>query len=222
MTYSVLYKFLRRQYALSFMETGELRVGSLYEYRRWEVHGSEIGDRGEGSKETICVDPIDSPEEVMAHPFLSHLIHASPGAKVNIHNASVTSKEESRDLYIYSMTESLLPEAAREMGYDSCILIRHPTAFLSSIDNALRLVADLQDGFHVQGCVYVSRTQLYSLEHGVMPALQHQAHPAVIKDTRYSYQREVRAIWEPKNPSIQPIILKCPQAIEYCELIEME
>ena len=204
------------------METGELRIGSLYAYRKTEMYGSEVGDRGEGSKNTICVDPIDSLEEVLAHPFLSRFIHVSPGAKINIHNASFTSREESKDLYIYSMTDSFVPEAAQSLRYDSCILIQHPSKFLSCLDKALRQVADLQHDFHVERCVYVSRAQLHSLEHGVVPALKHQAHPAVIKDTRYSYQREVRAIWEPRDSAGRPIILKCPQAIEYCELLEME
>ena len=97
MTYTTLYKFLNRKYALSFMGTGELRIGTLYEYRKSEIYGSEIGDREEGSKHTLCVDPVDSPEEVRTHPFLSRFMHVSPGAKIHIHNASFASREESKD-----------------------------------------------------------------------------------------------------------------------------
>lgn len=221
MGYTVLYKFLKQKHALSFMQTGELRIGTLYKYRKCEKYGTEIGDQGEGSKRTVCVDSVDSATQVLAHPFLSNFIRVSPGAEVRIHDALFTTQEESKDLYIYSMTESLIPATAQEFGYDSCLVIKQPMSFFSCIDAALRLVTSVENGFRVEKCIYISRTQLYSLEHGIAPAAEHQAHPAFIKDTRYAYQREVRTIWQPTEAIIQPIILRCPQATKYCEPCEM-
>lgn len=222
MAYTALYKFLKQQHALTFMQTGEIRIGTLHEYRKCEEYGPEIGDQGEGSKRTVCVDSVDSATQVLAHPFLSNFIRVSPGAEVIIHDALFITQEESKDLYIYSMTESLIPATAQEFGYDSCLVIKQPMSFFSCIDAALRLVTSVENGFRVEKCIYVPRTQFHILEHGIAPAAGHQAHPAFIKDIRYAYQREVRAIWEPTEAIIRPIILRCPQATKHCELYEME
>ena len=216
--HSVFYKLLKHVHALRFAQTGELRIGTLFEYRKQEVHGTEIGDYGEGIKSTDCVDSISSATQLMSHQFISSFFTGvTPESNIVI-NASFSRVEQSNDLYIYSMADQLVPEAAQELGYDTYIKIKEPNIYLSCIDERLRQVASISQGFGLHKCIYLSRGQLYSSEHGVFPVPGHQAHPAVIKDPKYAYQSEVRAMWSPVAGSIEPIILNCPDVLQYCEI----
>jgi hypothetical protein len=216
--YSVLYKLLKYEHALRFAQTGELRIGTLFEYRKQEIHGSEIGDRGEGTKSTDCEDSISSASQLMSHPFISSFFKGiTPESNIVI-NASFTRVEKSNDLYVYSMADKLVSEAAKELGYDAYIIINNPISYLSCIDKKLRQAASVSPGFGLHKCIYLSRGQLYSMELGVFPAQEHQDHPAIIKDPTYSYQCEVRAIWSPVSGSIEPIIMNCLEALQYCEI----
>ncbi len=218
MLFPILYKYLRKEHALSFIKAGTVKVGTLYGYRNVERHGTEIGDHKEGTKVTICTDPAKSFADVETHPILSKFIRAAPGAQININNAQFRIEELSPNYYIYSMAEHLDPDIARNMGYDACLVINQPQLFLLSIDECLRPVTGVKDKFILERCQYTSRTQLFSREHNIFPNIEHQVHPALIKDGNYSYQKEVRAIWEPMSVGIEPIIIQCPQAVKYCEL----
>ena len=35
-------------------------------------------------------------------------------------------------------------------------------------------------------------------------------HPAIVKAPEYSYQREVRAIWQPAGSEIEPVVMEIP------------
>lgn len=202
---------------MSLLETGTVRIGTLHEYRNIELHGTEVGDHGEGTKQTICIDSAHSPEDIANHPVLSSFIRAEPGATINISNVQFRLQEISSDYYVYSMSEAYDPDIAKNLDCDACIIIKQPLLFLSSIDKCLRGIAKLKNEFLLERCQYASRTQLFSGQHRIFPNIAHQSHPALIKENKYYYQREIRAIWEPIDTGIQPMILTCPDIAEYCE-----
>lgn len=47
---TVLYKYMKREYADPLLTKGELLINTLYEYRDKEKHGAVIGDDSEGKK----------------------------------------------------------------------------------------------------------------------------------------------------------------------------
>ena len=46
---------MKRRHARSFLRDGLIRIGTLYDFRDEEQHGSEIGDKDEGTK-TLTTD----------------------------------------------------------------------------------------------------------------------------------------------------------------------
>ena len=48
-----LFKFFSKQFAEKFFNTGELRIGTLSDFRNQEQHGDHRGDKNEGEKETF-------------------------------------------------------------------------------------------------------------------------------------------------------------------------
>lgn len=55
--FKILYKYLKKEHAHSLLSKGIIRLGTLYEYRNIEKHGSVIGDDTEGKKSASM--PID-------------------------------------------------------------------------------------------------------------------------------------------------------------------
>lgn len=213
-----LYKYIKREHALSFFETGIIRIGTLYDYRNEELYSSEIGDNAEGTKSIISVDSAKSYSEIVSNPVLNSIIRAEPGAQINISNVQFKNEERSPNYYIFSMSESLDPKIAQGCDYDACIVIKDPQLFLATLSERILLVSKIKKDFILDRCQYTSRTQLFSRQHMIFPNMAYKSHPALIKDFRYSYQKEIRALWEPIGIDIQPRILQCPQAIQYCEI----
>ena len=62
-----LYKYTERDFALTMVEIGQRRIGTLSDYRRIEEYGTKIGDADEGRKTTYSDDEIidwNKPETV--------------------------------------------------------------------------------------------------------------------------------------------------------------
>ena len=76
-----IFKYTQRQYERTTLERGEIRIGTLEDYRKGEQHGSEIGDSQEGK--VVLSGQFEDPnlELVSNHPALNRLIHMDGTAK---------------------------------------------------------------------------------------------------------------------------------------------
>jgi peptide-methionine (R)-S-oxide reductase len=46
-----------------------------------------------------------------------------------------------------------------------------------------------------------------------------RVNPALLKDPRYEYQGEVRALWRPHRLPIEPKLIMCPSLARFCSVI---
>jgi hypothetical protein len=80
--------------------------------------------------------------------------------------------------------------------------------FYSEISKVINDIARFEIGSVV---LYSSRVGSYNKEASI--------HPAFIKPSIYEYQKEFRAVWSPIDANdVEPIIIKCPNAIQYCQV----
>ena len=92
-------------------------------------------------------------------------------------------------------------------GYDACIKITNPRGFFTALTNKMTHRAKW---LTLDRCTYRPRIIIGDHDTGLEPSL--------IKEERYAYQKEVRAIWEAHDQDISPFILKAKKARFYCEL----
>ncbi|MFC2022903.1 hypothetical protein ACFLTL_01930 [Chloroflexota bacterium] len=201
-----LYKYLRRDYASELLKSGILQIGTLSYYKNAETLGAIIGDVKEGSKSSrltfyTSLSATGTPPDLASSFFDTNTKGTIEG------HGFLQAHQKSRDYFVYSTTSHFDKNAMSAFGYDSCIKIHEPNIFFDIISHLLISEAIFEGIFD---CTYISRE---------LPAdIYNQYHPALIKDPKYIYQREVRAIWRPRSAPIQPKIIVCPEICRYCSM----
>lgn len=212
-----LYKFIKKKHAHEFFKNGNIRIGTLYDFRDVEKHGAEIGDLDEGTKTLTTggyhmldtADPSTIPSWYAPH-FQKSFIPDGPDARLVMHagGSGISVKLTVPNRYVFCTTEGIDAVVWKQPGYDACIKINSPSGFFKALTNKLKHKAHW---ITLDRCVYRSRT--------VIGEHDDQLEPALIKEQRHAEQREVRAIWEAVDHEINPFILKVKKARHFCELL---
>ena len=209
MDLQTVYKYLPLTYAELLSNSGCIRIGTLRSYRNTEEFGSEIGDINEGVVSKYSHDKEAKRGDEL-NPLEKQAINVGPGMVVE--NNYIEMRLQSPNYYIFcaslSYEKSILEKFNRdypEDKYDACVEIKNLKNFgneiTSAFSNQVKFVGCLK-------CAYIGRKHHYAK---TIP------HPAIIKDPRYSYQKEVRFIWEPKeNNEIEPVCFTIKQIQNKC------
>lgn len=186
---------------------GILKIGTLFEYRDEEKYGDKIGDAKEGKKSLVMDVENASWNEKNQPDFTKGIMKFGKEASVNFVNFRFAKEEESPNHYLYCTSEVFDQALFPEFKSDTCVVIHNTIGFFSAVNS--RMKATFEGLFP---CQYTSREVAYDKDHGI--------HPALIKDPKYRNQKEVRALWQPQFQieKIKPIIIYCPEIIEYCEI----
>lgn len=109
------------------------------------------------------------------------------------------------------MSDRYDPAIADKFGATACIAITDPPMFAQALASC---ILD-KSGKGAMGFVtYQSRAY--------HPSEAFDNHPVWIKDSSYRDEHEWRIIWEPRQPGLlTPFTIDCPQAAQYCQLVEM-
>lgn len=208
-----LYKYLRRKHLNRFRNDGEMRIGTLYDFRKEERYGSVVGDSDEGTKILTTdgyhfLDTNDS--ATIPDWFKSHFeksIRIAPGGSLTIHaRAGVRTRLTAPDRYVYCVSTEFDKGILLNGEYDCCIQIVDSERFFEEITIRLSRFAVWLE---FSPCVYRSRLVLGDKDDGLDPAL--------IKGKRYTYQREARAIWEAAvDGPLSPVIIRAKRARKCC------
>lgn len=221
---SRLYKYTMKAYLDSILGKGEFRIGTLYEFRKYEH--AELGDVDEGRKQFVFMGSkalegkstsvlnVDFPRLKLKNtgeiPIpTGHLIEDDSLVALEVH---------SPDCYIFCATEVYNPHVMRSFGYDACIEIHDPKAFFLQLCSAMRQHAVF--GL-MERCTYGQR-------HG-----EHDDHldvtPALMKPEHLKHQHEVRMMWVPptrresgmpSKSNLGPLFIRRPKAAKYLRLLE--
>ena len=196
---------MRKKHADLLIGKGRLQIGTLYEYRDIEKHGNIIGDATEGQKSLYLEVDNDKWTSDSQDSFSKKFIKISPGSSVQLQNVNFEKKQNSPNYYLYCTTEEFNKKSLHNFNYDSCVVIENPEKFFYAITRALRDKGTFEGVFP---CQYGSRRVPHDQDPGI--------HPALIKNSSYKDQKEVRALWKPTHEDIVPLIIDCPYAARHC------
>lgn len=210
----ILYKYLPLKYAELLSNSGCIRIGTLQSYRNTE-HGSEIGDMNEGVVFQYSHDKYAKRGDEL-NPLEEKVIKVGRGMVVE--NNYVVRSLQSPNCYIFcaslSCKKAILEKLNRdcpEDKYDACVEIKNIDKFVNEITSAFSGQVKYVGRFN---CDYIGRKHHYAK---TIP------NSAIIKDPRYSYQEEVRFIWEPKEKNeIKPVRFTIKQIQNNCCLTDMK
>lgn len=206
-----LYKYTKAIFAKS-MISGEFYINTFENLRNYEETHSGIGDKEEGTKTTYAdkvnfhTSQSDTFDEIP--DFAKKWIDA-PGCKI-VNGTFIQKTRE--NFYVFSCSKTYNREIMKKLGYDSCIQISEPNIFFREITNTMQDLNLTEGDFFSGECNY----QAPRKEHYKKPS---NIHPAIIKPERYAYQQEVRVIWIPPTPLIEPKKITTEEARKYIKII---
>lgn len=165
-----LYKATKSGYADNFFDTGEMRLGTIWDFRQLE-HGFALGDEWEG---------------IRSHRFTHQGIAVVAGAVV-------------KDSFVFCMSHNFDRNRFRHDGYDAAYRI-DSLEFFEEIGRVVPTTIPIYGSLVHQVMYTNDYDEIAYIKKRISAGYErHRLNPPVglLKPKPYSYQNEVRAIFEP-------------------------
>ena len=210
-----LFKFFSAEaHARALADTGQVRIGTLHEFRTTDGWDSVRGDAAEGEF-TISLASAQ-PETITrdSAPWYLRPVIERLGMPILSHGGTINSIPHHPDAYIFCTTAVQSASASREYG-EFCVEIHDVIRFFSALTrhltDVLQIVTREPHGF-LAPCLYLERSMNVTSVgvEVVEPPL------AFIKPPAKRDEQEVRAIWQAAEPNPQAVITACPELRSYC------
>ena len=215
-----LFKYAASRYNALLVTMGCLRIGTLYDYRRAE-HRRGIADPTEGKKRVAhhvsslhiadSNDPSVRQSKDLRALEAFRALRIENSKNVRIENVSVSQQFDTPDCFVYclSSTNSALMYGEFE-GIDSCVEVIDPHSFFQHVSVSLNAITRVAfQGIH--RVTYTSREQRWN-------GVDWGTHPALLKESTFQSQAELRAIWTPVFENLlEPTIIGNSRLPSYCK-----
>lgn len=209
------YKFSERKYLDSFFNMGNVRIGTLSDFRGAE-HKIGIADAKEGSKiiQRHFHFPDGPTEEDIAAMVSMRLADPETAKHIRMTNVPAFRKAFSEDCFIHCTSAYSSKRIMSEFeGSDSCYEIYNGKAFYDRLTSALNEIVPVRF-VAVEAVHYRSRVEEWSSE-------GHGWHPMFIKEQEFSGQFEVRAVWAPRERgAVTPVIINDIGLTKFCREVK--
>lgn len=205
-----LYRYENTEFIDKFFDEGEIKISSFNQYKKY--NDNQLGDKLEG--QTFNLGNFE---------------------KDNMHIGTYTSIG-SND-YCFCTSTVLDKKLLQTFSRNSVFRIKDPMNFILEITKSLTRVIEVLMG----NCIYLDNKMIVKdISNVAMTDLQNEqgsvefekimkvtnliqgADAHFIKLRHYQPQSEFRIIWKTDRPVDNGIIIKCPEAIKYCERIMIE
>jgi hypothetical protein len=196
-----LFKYAKQEHADMLVQKGRLRIGTLHDYRRIEIHGPMIGDDQEGWAASYDAPAFATPDTLspFAAPMAAQTFRSLFGTErvdtrtVGFINCMFSRPRVSPNCWLYCTSARLGRRVMESMekGYDACVRIDYVDEFFKALAEELdrqRLIT----GGRIIRCVYRDREQHYTVDDRLASL--------AIKSMDYAIQEEVRFVYFPANP----------------------
>ncbi|POP84426.1 hypothetical protein CXB38_03890 [Pseudomonas syringae] len=207
------YRYSGIRHNAALLALGNVRIGTLHDFRRVE-HLSGISDLNEGKKSVSHHVKYARNDKHHSKHFKAMrqfgLLEVHGGGDAHISNVLMVQEFDHPDCFVHCMSSELSKEVMHEFGgADSCLEIKDVSAFYERLTQTLNLHVRVRL-LTVSKVSYLPRDEIWNgKDWGV--------HPALMKEKKFSKQREVRAIWAPDpGQIIAPIIINDIGLLQFC------
>jgi len=204
-----MYRYSQKRYSKLLLTLGCIRIGTLHDFRRLE-HKRGIADPQEGKKEVFhhidhlfVADSNDPPlheSKDMRALEQFRAVKMENSRDITFKNLTVARKFDHEDCFILCSSRTLSKRTMAQFeGADSCVQITDTSRFYQLLTNVLNSITPvIFRGAH--DVIYQDRKEPWN-------GLDWGHHPALIKETKFREQEEIREIWQPRfGGAIQPVV----------------
>ena len=123
----------------------------------------------------------------------------------------LVANQSSPNCYLFCISAILDVKLMRELGCDAIIKIDTPEKFIIALTESLGKIREIR-WCGLGECIHSTRNQHYSQPKNTVP-------PVLLKETKHSYQKEVRIVWESLDNKIEPVIIESFKASAFCKVV---
>ncbi len=221
------YKYMEARFASDLVDKGKLRINSLNYYKDVEAHGNAVGGREENTYNAVsAIEGTKTGAEL--NELEQMVFKPAPGvdpSSLSISNLSIVVPVQGKPSYGFCLSDTLSKELVTKMNdenqsagnppYDTCVKINDHVQFVKVLSQHLKS-KNLEYYGHGH-CFYKSRDISWEEWHR-----SSEQCPAFIKGLNYSWQKEVRVLFETEShKDLEPIDVQIPELIELCEIVDI-
>lgn len=188
-----IYRHMESPYAVKLLEHGELRIGTLYNFRKEEDHGSQIGDAEEG-RYRLLVDAARGSD------LPTPLREKTAGVLDGAHVCNINLEANSEDCHVLCFSLSSDPSVTAGFNYDVSLEVVDFRMLSSTVAQLLAEHYGQHCRVKAATCIYLPRESHYSQFEDVDPTF--------VKPLEYRAQMEFRAAFCLANADVAPILLR--------------
>lgn len=204
-----VYKFVKEEYMDSFFKTGDLRLGTLHNFRKIEEYGINRGDPSEGKNSVFqYVEHHDGGKDgTFAGQFF--------GKGIVVQNSTIIQHRDWPESYVFcssrNFSEKLFFEWHAKEGTTACYEIWHPLAFALAVQKVIAQRAyfsGLDNVKYVDGHID-GASEDFKIE------------APFVKPLPYAWQDEFRWVWTHRHPAISVAAhnWEIPDARQFCRKV---
>jgi hypothetical protein len=209
---SVLVKYLKTEHAFAMVYDGAFRIGTFYDYKRYDQKFTDVADCQEGMFYFDTGESFSSGDLPHTPAPMQQLVERVITGDFHI-QGSTTWGVDFGDCYVYSLTQDYCPdpEIMRRIdpSYDACVRITDAENFFKTLHACLNEAVGKPLDCGVDTCVYEPRRKHWKDER--------KYNPAFVKAPGFAYQMEVRAVWAAEG-TISPLFLRDCRAKDFCTI----
>jgi len=207
-----LYRYENQEHIDKFFDTGELLISSFHQYSQYK--DNQLGDGSEGSSFSTATSQSND----LSFGAVSSVGHQS--------YCFCTSTVMDKDLF-------------KTFGRNSVFRIKDPINFILEVERSLTRVREVLQG----NCIYLDKRIISKqVPNFTMDTFKHDEHSDsmsmdkmmgaiqaingpeqyFLKLLNHQKQSEYRILWNTDREVKEPLVITCPEAIKFCEKVEVE
>lgn len=216
-----LYRFMDQKWLRQIEKTGKMRINFLNDYEE-KKHGKERGDDSEGKlREILSIENYNgstSRNPLFFNKLRTLGIDINNCSNITMKNVTLETQHIVNNYFVMCSCKEKDLALSKKFG-KGILVINNFEHFLKEVNKIM--IRKGHSYFRHDFCKYVPKREIIQNENYFLPSLPH---PAFLKEERYSYQKEHRILWMPKDNFIikTPIDIVCKKAFKYCDFIYLK
>ncbi len=200
------YKYLPRKYADLLVKNGQIRIGTIFTYRKDEIEARK--DVDEATKTLFTKQIIFEADDIPERLKRDKLIKIEGDGKVIFSNYTIGYP----NAFVYCVSEVLSKEVME--SFSDCDTVVEISDCEFVFDNLARSFANagrIQPDYLIGRCDYSGR----KFEG------DNSSNAFFLKDAKYSYQNEIRLVMLPTQKDIEPFTVEIPELKTYIRIVDL-
>jgi hypothetical protein len=213
-----LYKYLGLvEHAQNLLDRGQVRIGTLFDFRKDDIHDPERGDDDEGTPYTFVqfadvTLTANSSADTLEQAFLRRYAGTAITQPMHFRDHTLMLERVDENAYVYCLSDRWSEDLLDVFNAEACVEVVNPAGFFRALSD------------HVVDRFHTKRTQAGPVTYDVLDGPYRSVHElpsCFVKHPRFSRQCEHRLVWYTDASPITPELVAVPALTSFVRPLQM-